>query len=92
MRRLNKKGETLVETLFAMLVIVLAFTVLCGGIVAAARINSRLKNSTAVFDTQGESSENKTLTVIHEGTGATESKLGITLHETENGYLYYLYP
>jgi hypothetical protein len=39
-------GETIVETLVSMLIVVLAFMMLAGAIVAAARVNSATENRT----------------------------------------------
>lgn len=45
----NNSGETLVETLFALLVVVLAMTMLAGSIVSAARINKSAEDLDTAF-------------------------------------------
>ena len=43
----SDKGETLVETLISMLIVVLSVTMLAGSIVTAARINQSAKDMNA---------------------------------------------
>jgi len=43
----DKKGETLVETLAAMLIVVMAFTILAGALSAASNINMKINENTA---------------------------------------------
>ena len=51
----SQSGETLVETLFAMLIVVLSITMLAGAIVTAARINKSARDLHASFVTADES-------------------------------------
>ena len=46
----EKKGESIAETLVAMLITVLALTLLPGAIVAAARVNQRAESQTTYVD------------------------------------------
>ena len=45
----SNSGETLVETLFALLVVVLAMTMLAGSIVSAARVNKGAEDLNTAF-------------------------------------------
>ena len=47
----SRSGETLVETLFALLVVVLAMTMLAGSIVSAARVNKGAEDLDTAFQT-----------------------------------------
>ena len=49
----SQSGETLVETLFALLVVVLAFTMLAGSIVAAAIVNKGAQELEPAFRLEG---------------------------------------
>ena len=55
----NQKGETLVETLVSLLIIVLVFVFLTGSAVAAAKINTKIRDTDVSFrysDAQSEGS------------------------------------
>ena len=82
-----RTGETLSEVLIAMLIVVMAFLFLCGAVVSAARINSRLKNEDVVFQTEGreDKTAEKGFSVSINGTGIGSVKL----YQTKNGYYYY---
>ena len=45
----DSKGETLVEALASVLIIVMFFTALAGAVVASARVNSRIKNNSTTL-------------------------------------------
>lgn len=47
----SSKGETLVETLYGMLIVSLSFIILAGGIVSAARINKAAREENVLFNT-----------------------------------------
>ena len=85
----TKRGESISETLVAVLIMAMVFTMLTGSVVTAARINSRLKNDEAAF-VAGAS-------VDADGWGVTFSMndqtrhQAATLYQTENGYYYYEY-
>lgn len=46
----SRKGETLAETLVALLIVVMSFTILAGGILASARVNRGSMSLNVVFD------------------------------------------
>ena len=52
MKRLwNHAGETLVETMFSLAIISVTFVFLTGAVVAATRVNSKIRNSGSEFRT-----------------------------------------
>ena len=93
-------GETLVETLFAMLVITLALVMLAGAIVSAARVNSRTRELNTQFSTVGAAqTENTAHSLVHDSSYSlydsrvlnTGSAADVTLFTTadDNAYIYY---
>lgn len=93
----SQAGESIGETLVAMLIVVMTFSFLTGAVVAAARVNTRLRNQNISFDTSSpETLSHYTITVSSGGTPVetldpddTSSGLAVTLQKTENGYYYY---
>ena len=82
-----KSGETLVETLIAMLIISLVFIFLASSIVSAAKVNSSVKNEDTAFVRDGQSSITDRLSVD----GSEVDQKYVQFYETENGYYYYEY-
>ena len=93
-RKLNsQKGETLVETLVAILIIAVGFIMLSGAIVAAARVNASVKNTEVVFNMAGQSSDETEASIVHgSGAGGQSTSVTVTKHKTENEYVYYSVP
>ena len=92
----SKKGESLAETMVAMLLVAMSLTILAGGIVTAARINgSTGKNSeeAVVVNDETGGDINVVISVVRgEGEHATKdpvSSIPIKLHQTEKGFFYY---
>ncbi|MDO4960572.1 MAG: hypothetical protein Q4E57_01765 [Eubacteriales bacterium] len=92
----NRGGETLVETLIATMVMVLAMTMLAGCIVSAARVTSRLKNNDTSFMLSDDTSTAKQETVIitfpsyvSGAAGSDTQSISETVYTTENGCHYY---
>lgn len=89
----SHSGETLVETLVAMLVIVLAVMMLTGGIVTAARINKSARDLNTSFNAGGnvEVFSNAKVKVHHNSETDT---VNVTLYRTKdnNKYCYYEVP
>ena len=86
----NRAGETIVEVLFAMLVITVSFTVICGAVVSAAKVNRKLADKGIAFDTTGQSSVTISLTIEHEN-GEADTVISAPGYKTGNGYYYYNY-
>lgn len=97
-KRRSTAGETIVETLMALLVVVMAMTLLAGAIVSAARVNSSTEKMDVALNVTEDTSfvENKTtVTITHSIISARdESSVADTLIEvdevtTGNGYVFY---
>lgn len=84
----NQKGETLVETLVSLLIIVLVFVFLTGSAVAAAKINTKIRDTDVSFrysDAQSEGNAQLRLSGRSGQTGSTSVEI-----YQENGYRYYV--
>ena len=91
MRKLRmKRGESISETLIAVLIMALMFTMLTGAVITAARINSRLKNDEAAFRAGTEVDGADGWGVVLR-MGDQQYRQSAKLYETENGYYYYEY-
>lgn len=83
------RGETLIETLCAMLIIMLVFLFLCNSIVAAARTNAAVRDKDTSFRySDGQKTQDLTVTVKR-ANGAEAATFPASEYRTENGYIYY---
>ncbi len=82
----NQKGDTIVETLFAMLIVSLAMLMIAGSIVTAAETNKRNKDLNNGFDTTGQ--EAAAFTVMLDGE-AYNGPATISAYVTKEGFYYY---
>ncbi len=85
----STRGETLVETLVSLLIIVLTFAFLTTSAITAAKINAKVRQRDVSFrysdaQEQGEA----TLTLRGSGNDSLSGTAKVQLYE-ENGYLYY---
>ena len=86
MKKLKQKiGESIAETLVAVLILSLSFLMLTGAVVTAARLNHRAQNADVAF-VSASSGETRNVTVSLDGVAAD---VEVTVHQTENGYYYY---
>ena len=84
MRKLrSRRGETLVETLVSLLIVVLVMAFLATSIVAATRVNAKMRDADGI-------SEPASLTVSS-GRGTSSFTVPVEKYTTENGYCYYTY-
>ena len=95
MKKLKERaGESIAETLMALLIAVLAITMISGAIVTAARVNTQITNEGVAFQGEGtEISEEVHANLVlpsESGFPLTES-VEVKLWQTENGYYYYAY-
>ena len=83
----SRSGETLVETLFALLVVVLAMTMLAGSIVSAARVNKGAEDLDTAFLMTGNVQKVDGVQVQISG----KARINVTAYQTndENKYCYY---
>lgn len=84
MLKLNNKGETIVETLVAILMISLSFIMLAGAIVTASKINKTAYNSIKTFSMDGEIVSNFKLTI-----DGKDFSNKVTGYKSSGGYYYY---
>lgn len=82
-------GETLVETLISMLIVVLSLTMLAGSIVAAARINQTAKDMHVPLLVHDVSTSNSTAVLTHSDNSMTN--IAVTLYSTKGDVVYYYY-
>ena len=83
----SSAGETLVETLFALLVVVLAMTMLAGAIVSAARVNKGAENLNTAFVQESNVDEVSSVKVQISG----KTPIDVKAYKTrdDNQYCYY---
>lgn len=83
-RLLSEAGETMVETLCAVLVVTLSLTFLAQAVLSAARANAALDAQDVAFVRgEGDAAGEATLTV------AGSSPVRVDVYETGDGYVYY---
>ena len=89
----SKNGETLVETLISMLIVVLSVTMLAGSIVTAARINQTAKemNVPVQLDTvQTSDAVDAVVYLTHDNVTSYDS-INVTLYTTADPTVPYYY-
>ena len=87
---LQKRGETLVESLVSILLVTFIMLFLSTAIVAAARINRQLRDTDISYKSdQDRTASAGTLTV--EGDNQAKVTSPILVYQSENGYVYYRY-
>lgn len=91
----SKRGETVAETLCAVLMISMVFLFLAGSIVTAARVNKEIAPEEKTFQ-QGvgtSASGQVTLNARFDWDPSIKavSSMNVTIHRTGNGYVYYEY-
>lgn len=84
----SSRGETLIESLCAVLIVTLVMLFLSTAIATAARVNHKVRTTDVSFKTGGTAKPDKTVTVTVDGTAYTGKA---TTYDTTNGYRYYRY-
>lgn len=84
----SQRGDTLMETLAALLLVVLTMAFLATSLVTAARINAGVRQTDTALKYDAADGETKTLTITRENNSVTKS---VTVYEAEGGYRYYVY-
>lgn len=99
----SKQGETIPETLAAMLIVSLAFVILAGGIVTAARVNNKSDKQNIEFLVENPRPENIDIKVVIDRNGSTSivpdehihgyrtGKMNGDQADYKDGYCYYEY-
>ncbi len=88
MKKRSRAGESIAETLVAVLIMALVFLMLSSAVTSAVRINEELKNQETVFSTGDRETEDVVLTV------AVDAQTPVSVnakHHRSNGYSYYEY-
>lgn len=82
----SQRGDTLTETLAALLLVVLTMAFLATSLVTAARINAEVRQSDTALKYDTADGEKKTLTITRENNSVAKS---VKVYETKGGYRYY---
>ena len=91
----EQSGETIIETLVSMLIAVICISMLATSMLAAARINEKVRHKlTAELSFQySDPAEQQTgavqLTFTGAGASAESKQVDITLYKSENDYYWY---
>ena len=86
-------GETLIETLIAFLVIMLALSALAMAVVSSARVNAAIDPEETIFNFTDAEEVEATVAISHASTGAVtvSNVTGYRTTEEKGEYLYYIY-
>lgn len=84
----SQRGDTLMETLAALLLVVLTMAFLATSLVTAARINAGVRQTDTALKYDAADGETKTLTITRENNSVTKN---VTVYETGGGYRYYVH-
>lgn len=89
----SQRGDTLTETLAALLLVVLTMAFLATSLVTAARINAEVRQTDTALKYDAADGEKKPLTITRQGGAATDLPVekNVTVYETKGGYRYYTY-
>ena len=82
----SQRGDTLTETLAALLLVVLTMAFLATSLVTAARINAGVRQTNTALKYDAAEGEKKPLTITRENNSVTKS---VKVYETKGGYRYY---
>lgn len=83
----SQRGDTLMETLAALLLVVLTMAFLATSLVTAARINAEVRQTdTALKYDDDDEGETKPLTITRENNSVEKN---VKVYETKGGYRYY---
>lgn len=90
MKKLNKKGETIVETLVAILIVAVCFLMLQNSIVSAARVNKKSEEENVPFVINEDVTTLPNCTIkVRRNSGNDSNVTNYTCKVTEGGYYYY---
>ena len=84
----SQRGDTLMETLAALLLVVLTMAFLATSLVTAARINAGVRQTDTALKYDGAEGETKPLTITRENNSVEKN---VKVYETKGGYRYYTY-
>ena len=82
----SQRGDTLTETLAALLLVVLTMAFLATSLVTAARINAGVRQTDTALKYNAAEGEKKPLTITRENNSVEKN---VKVYETKGGYRYY---
>ncbi len=82
----SQRGDTLTETLAALLLVVLTMAFLATSLVTAARINAGVRQTDTALKYDAADGKTKTLTITRENNSVEKN---VKVYETKGGYRYY---
>lgn len=82
----SQRGDTLTETLAALLLVVLTMAFLATSLVTAARINAEVRQTDTALKYDAADGKTKPLTITRENNSVTKN---VKVYETKGGYRYY---
>lgn len=85
----SQRGDTLMETLAALLLVVLTMAFLATSLVTAARINAGVRQTDTALKYDNATEKPGTLTITRQPDRPVEKN--VTVYETKGGYRYYVY-
>ena len=87
---LNKKGETITETLISVVIVAIAFIALQTSIIAAGRVNKKANGLIRNFDIrQNATNTNWHLSIKHNDGSVSGNVVTIKKSSGEDGYYFY---
>ena len=86
----SQRGDTLTETLVALLLVVLTMAFLATSLVTAARINAGVRQTNTALKYDNSTERLGTLTITSGKSNSTAHK-DVTVYEAEGGYRYYVH-
>lgn len=87
MKKLNNKGETIVETLVAILIVSVCFVMIQNSVVTAAKINKQASDINTQFTNNSETIKNCDIQIVRNNKSTSVS--GYTCKLSEGEYYYY---
>lgn len=87
----SSQGETLIETLTAVLIVVLCLSFLATAIVAAARLNAAVRDADVSLRYDDGGSTQQAVLTVTPGRSGTSFQVPVEIHTTDNGYCRYTY-
>lgn len=85
----SQRGDTLTETLAALLLVVLTMAFLATSLVTAARINAGVRQTDTALKYDNATEKPGTLTITRQTDLPVEKN--VTVYETKGGYRYYVH-
>ncbi len=84
---MNQKGETIVESLISVLIIVICFVALQSSILASAKVNQKAKEINQPFQNNGTLDTHIKVSIVRNGNKTVTDRN--VYQEKDTGYYYY---